>query len=152
TYPSKAARLFSVFGVLMREGRILGEDDAVNLDRPAEAIEVLQKALDMIEEATHEDASDSASRARVAESARELGDILRDRDPQRALTVYDLGIQRLGEMGNSLKARRDRAQLLANSSYALRHLHRVSEAKARIDTAFAILSDIKDYPAERIPL
>jgi hypothetical protein len=31
-------------------------------------------------------------------------------------------------------------------------LHRASEAKARIDAAFAILKDTKDYPAERISL
>jgi hypothetical protein len=55
-------------------------------------------------------------------------------------------------MRNSLKARRDRAELLVNSSYPLRRLHRVSEAKERIDAAFAILKDTKDYPAERIRL
>ena len=42
--------------------------------------------------------------------------------------------------------------LLAKSSYPLRRLHRPSEAKARIDAAFAILKDTKDYPAERIRL
>jgi hypothetical protein len=55
-------------------------------------------------------------------------------------------------MRNSLKAHRDRAQLLANSSYPLRRLHRASEAKARIDTAFDILRSTNDYPAERISL
>ena len=151
-YPSQSARLFTLSGVMLREGRILGEDDAVNLGRPAEAIEVLQKALDMTEEAARNDAGDSRSRALVGTAARELGDILRDRDPKRALAVYDLGIQRLGEMRNSLKARRDRGQLLANSAYSLRRLHRASEAKARIDAAFAILKGTKDYPAERISL
>ena len=151
-YPSQSARLFSLFGVMMREGRILGEDDAVNLGRPAEAIEILQKALNMAEEAARNDARDSGSRAHVGTAARELGDILRDRDPRRALAVYDLGILRLGEMSNSLKASRDRAQLMANSSYSLRRLHRISEAKARIDDALAILKATKDYPAERIRL
>jgi serine/threonine protein kinase len=152
TYPNQSARLFTLYGIMLREGRILGEEEAVNLGRPAEAIEVLQKALDMTEEAARNDAGDSRSRAHVGTVARELGDILRDRDPQRALAVYDLGIQRLGEMRNSLKARRDHAQLLANSSYSLRRLHRNSEAKARIDASFAILKSTKDYPAERIPL
>ena len=151
-YPSQSARLFTVYAVLLREGRILGEDDAVNMGRPAEAIEVLQKALDMTDEAARNDVIDSRSRAHIANVARELGDILRERDPQRALAVYDLGIKRLGEMGNSLKARRDHAQLLANSSYSLRRLHRDAEARERIDMAFAILKDTKDYPAERISL
>ena len=51
TYPSETARLFNRYGPILREGLILGEEDAVNLDRPAEAIEAFQKALDMTEEA-----------------------------------------------------------------------------------------------------
>jgi serine/threonine protein kinase len=152
SYPSQSARLFTLFGVMMREGRILGEDDAVSLERPSEAIEILQQALDMAETAARNAGSDSSSRGQVATAARELGDILRDRDPRRALAVYDLGISRLREMRNSLKARRDRAQLLASSSYSLRRLHRVSEAKARIDESFAILRSTKDYPADRFRL
>jgi serine/threonine protein kinase len=152
SFPTETARQFTVYGVLAREGRILGEDGAVNLGRPAEAADVLQQALDIVEGAARKDPSDSASRARVATSARELGDVLRDRDPARALAVYDLGIRRLEEMRHSLKAHRDRAQLLANSSYALRHLHRPGEAKARIDAAFDVLRELKDYPAERIRL
>jgi tetratricopeptide (TPR) repeat protein len=151
-YPGKSARLFTQYAVLVREGRILGEDDAVNLGRPEEAVTVLQKALDLAEEAARNDPGDSRSRAHVGTVAREMGDILRERDPRRALAVYDLGIQRLLEMRNSLKARRDHAQLLANSSYSLRRLHRSAEAKARIDLAFSILEGTQDYPAERISL
>ncbi len=135
-YPSETTRFFSRYTVALREGRILGEADAVNLGQPAEAIEVLQKALDMAGEAAGKDPHDSASRSRVATSARELGKILRDRDPQRALAVFDLGIQRLGETGSGANARGERASLLAHSSYSLRHLHRFAEAKARIDEAF----------------
>jgi serine/threonine protein kinase len=152
SYPGETARLFAIYGVMVREGRILGEEGAVNAGRPAQAVQVLQQALDLVESAARKDPSDSASRARVATSARELGDVLSSRDPARALAVYDLGIQRLGEMRNSLKARRDHAQLLANSSYPLRRLHRGAESKARIDAAFDILKELKDYPADRIPL
>jgi tetratricopeptide (TPR) repeat protein len=151
-YASQMEHMFSLYGVLLREGRILGEQDAVNLGRPAEAVEILQKAVDLAEEAAGEDASDSASRGRVGTAAREMGDILRSRDPRRALAIYDLGIRRLGEARNSLKARRDRAELLAMSSYALRRLHRVSEAGGRIDAALAILKEAKGYPSERIRL
>jgi serine/threonine protein kinase len=152
SYPSETARLFAIYAVMAREGRILGEHSAVNAGQPAQAVQVLQEALNLVESAARKDPTDSASRARVATSARELGDVLSDRDPVRALAVYDLGIQRLREMHNSLKARRDHAQLLANSSYALRHLHRPAEAKARIDAAFGIMRELKDYPAGRIPL
>ena len=151
-YPSETARLFSLYGVMLREGRILGEEGAVNLGRPAEAIAVLQRSLDMMEEAARRDASDSATRARLGITARELGDILRDRDPRRALDVYDLGLHRLTESRSSLKARRDRAQLLAKSSYPLRRLHREEEARARLDAARATLAETGDYPAERIRL
>jgi hypothetical protein len=77
---------------------------------------------------------------------------LRDRDPKRALGVYELGIKGLGETRNSLASRRERAELLATSSYSLRRLHRDSEAGARIAAAMAILKETKDYLAERIVL
>jgi hypothetical protein len=151
-YPTRIARTFALYGVMLREGRILGEAGSVNLGRPGEAIEVLQKTLDLVEESSHLDAKDTASRTRTVTAARELGNILRDRDPQRALAVYDLGIQRAQEIKDNVKARRDHAQLLAYSSYPLRRLHRGAEAKARIDAAFAILKDTRDYPAEHIGL
>ncbi len=77
---------------------------------------------------------------------------MRHRDPQRAIEFYDVGIQRLGEIQNNLKARRDRAVLMANSSYALRRVHRGSEARKRIDDAFAILKETHDYPVDKITL
>lgn len=152
TYPDETNRFFNEYGHLLREGRLLGERDAVNLGRPAEAIEVLQKAQDMLEEVVRKDPNDSASRGRQGTVSRELGNILRDRDPKRALAVYELGIKRLGETRNSLASRRERAELLATSSYPLRRLHRDSEAGARIAAAMAILKETKDYPAERIVL
>jgi tetratricopeptide (TPR) repeat protein len=152
TYPNETARLFNQYGPTLREGLILGEEDAVSLNRPAEAINVFQKALDITELVARKDSNDSSSRARIGTIALDLGNVLRDRDPRRAVAVYDLGIRRLGETSNNVKARRDRAVLLAMSSYPLRHLNRRSEAKARIDAAFAILKDTKDYPAEGIRL
>jgi tetratricopeptide (TPR) repeat protein len=40
--------------------------------------------------------------------------------------------------------------LLAGSSYAARWLHREDEARDRIDAAFRLLNDTKDYPAGSI--
>lgn len=151
-YPDETVRMIDKYGVLLREGLILGEDGGVNLDRPAEAIAAFQGALDITEEAARKNPNDQTSRGRVATSARELGNILRHRDPGRALSVYDLASRRLGEIKNNRKARRDQALVLASSSYALRRLHRTSEARQRIDAAFAILKETKDYPAERITL
>ena len=152
TYGSETARFFNLYGLIFREGLILGEADAVNLDRPAEAIELFQKALDMTDEAARKDAHDSASRGRVGSSARELGKVLRNRDPRRALKALDLGIQRLEEAGKGPNTRRDLAALLGHSSYPLRTLGRPAEAKGRIDAALGILKDTKDYPSERVVL
>ena len=149
-YSTGADRLFNLFSPLVREGRILGQKDFVNLGRPGEAIEVFQRALEITEEAVRRDPSDSISRVRLAAVARDLAAILVDRDPSRALAICDLGIRRLSETGNSLQARRGRAALLASSSYALRRLGRVSEIKARLDAASRILAEAGDYPAARI--
>ena len=61
---------------------------------------------------------------RVGTAGRELGDILRWREPEEALAVYDIALGRLREVSNNLMTRRDTALLLANSSYALRRLNR----------------------------
>jgi tetratricopeptide (TPR) repeat protein len=150
-YANETLRMLTMYGILFREGLILGEDGGVNLDRPAEAIEALQRAFNITDEAARKSPNDYATRSRLASCAEMLGNILRRSDPVRALAVYDVAIRRLSEVQNNLRARRARAAALANSSYALRRLHRTSEAKQRIDAAFAILRDTKDYPADRIP-
>ena len=152
TYPSRTARIFNRYGPLLREGLILGERDSVNLDRPGEAIDALRQALELTEEAAREDPKDAASRSRMGTVSLELGAVLRDRDPRGALAVEDLGITRLAEPGDRVEARRDRALLLAESSYALRRLNRSSEARARIDSALALLQQTNDYPAPQVHL
>ncbi len=117
-----------------------------------EAAEPLQKAVEITEDAARKSPGDYASRDRLATSARQLANTLRHRDPQQALSLYDLVIRRLGEIRNNLRARRELALVLADSSYALCSLHRYPEAKQRIDSAFTILKETKDYPAERILL
>src|SRR5204863_157293 len=71
-------------------------------------------------------------------------------DPTRALAVYDRSLLRLGEVKNNIRASRGEAEILACSSYALRRLKRTAEAKDRIDRAFHLLRETKDYPASRI--
>ena len=135
---------------LFREGRILAEEGEVSMNRPAEAIPQLQKALDLAEEMAAKDPHDTNSRHRVAGAAAVLGSLLWRTDPPRALAVYDRGLGRTREIENNLEAQRDEATLLAGSSYALRSLHRADEAGRRIETAFQVLRRTKDYPAERI--
>ena len=151
-YRNATSRMLDQYGVVLREGLILGEDGGINLNRPEEAIAAFQSAIDVTEAIASKDSNDAVSRGRVGTSTRELGNILRWRDPRRALAAYDLGIRRLGEIPNNLKARRDRALNLAASSYALRRLHRNAEARQRIADAIAVLKETKDYSAERVGL
>ena len=65
--------------------------------------------------------------------------------------MSERGILRLREVKN-VKAQRLEAQLLAMSSYVLRRLNQVNEARQRIDAAFKLLSETKDYPTDRIVL
>jgi tetratricopeptide (TPR) repeat protein len=148
-YPSERMRIAELRGNLLEEATILGGDGEINLGRPTDAIHALQRAFDLDEEAARMDPADASSRAGEARSGIALADILRPRDPKRALGVYDLVLRRLSEIHNSLLAQRDQALALANSSYALRKLGRASEARQRIDAALAILTGTKDYPAER---
>lgn len=145
-------RRVALQGVLWREGLILGEYGEINLDRPAEAIEVLQKAFDLIEDWARTDPNDASGRMLFVPGGGALGNVLRDRDPARALAVYDRSLLRIAEIKNNVKARRGEAEILAYSSYALRRLNRNGEAGRRIERAFQFLRDTKDYPADRIVL
>jgi tetratricopeptide (TPR) repeat protein len=136
--------------VLWREGLILGGGNGLNLNQPEEAAATLQRAFDVIEDGAQSDPNDASIRVLFDQTARELGAILREREPERALRIYDQALQRLGEIKNNPRARRGEAGLLAGSSYALRRLHRTGEARSRIDAAFQLLSETNDYPSTSI--
>jgi serine/threonine-protein kinase len=145
-------RMIDRYPLLLREAFILGEDRAISLNRPDEAAALLREAFDMHEAGARRDPKDFTSRTRVGSTGRELGDILRWRAPQEAVAVYDVALARLAETRDNVITRRDRALLLANSSYALRRLNRIAEAKRRVDDALALLEGTKDYPSDRIAL
>jgi serine/threonine protein kinase/tetratricopeptide (TPR) repeat protein len=151
-YPNPTTRMLDQYGIYLRQGLILGEDADVSLGRPADAIEPLNKAFRTTDEFAAKDPNDAVSRMRVAYSGVALGNVLRQRDPQRALGVYDLALSRVGEVRNSLPARRSQATLLASSAYALADLHRRPEAVRRLESASSILNETKDLPAEKIKL
>ena len=151
-YPSTTERWMSLYAVLEREGILLGGEGRVSLGRSAEAIAALQKAIDLADEAAQQNPHDYSSRSRVADAAADLGNILVERDAQRALAVDDQGIRRLEEVATSTVASRAHAYLLASSSYALRALHRTAEAKRRIDTAFALVRGIGEDPLTSVRL
>ena len=145
-----AKRALDLYAILLREARTLGHDGGVNLGRTDEAIAVYRKAVDLMEEASSKDPRDQNSRDRLATCARELADLLVDRDPQQSLATFDLAIRRLRETTNNVRARRREAAALAESSYPLLRLHRADEARSRIEEAFALLRATKDYPAKQL--
>jgi len=151
-YTTQIQRSLNLYGIYLREGLILGEDDGVNLGRTQDAIAAFQKAFDVTREMAAKDAKDYTSRTREANAARELGNILRYSDPKRAIDVYDAGVRELALTPNNLKSRRDSAVLMANSAFALRRAGRGAEGKKRIDDALAILKETHDYPVEQIGL
>jgi tetratricopeptide (TPR) repeat protein len=149
TFRSETERRSSWCRVLGREGKILGTA-GISLNRPDEAITVLQQVFEVLEEWTQQDRNDAWSRLLFASVGRELGDTLRLRDPQRALAVYDHALRRLGEITDNDQARRGEVELLAGASYSLRRLNRIDHAKERLDTAFRLLAETNDYPAEAV--
>jgi len=150
--PENTDSILQLCGALWREGLILGELRNVGFGRPREAEPLLRRAFDIAENLARRDPRDYASRSYVSMAGRELGDILRDRDPARALAVYDHTLSRLREVGASSKARREQVWLLTGSSYALRRLHRPGESVRRIETALAILRTLHAYPATCVEL
>jgi tetratricopeptide (TPR) repeat protein len=78
-YTNDTVRMIDLYGILYREGLILGEERGINLNRPEDAIEPLQQAFDLTESAARKDANDYTSRSREATCGTHLANILRDR-------------------------------------------------------------------------
>jgi tetratricopeptide (TPR) repeat protein len=152
TYDDPGGRMLDEFGILLREGLLLGEDGAVNLGRPRDAVDPLQRAFDMAESVAEKDPRDAVSRERLSNAAIPLGNVLRGWDPRRAMAVYDLALRRNREAGNGVIMMRKRALLLANSSGALLRLHSYREARQRTLESLANLRQTNDYPAEKLSL
>jgi tetratricopeptide (TPR) repeat protein len=93
---------------------------------------------------------DATSRDRVGTTAARLGALVQRDDPRRALAIYDRAIQRQREQKASATSRRDEARLLAESSYPLLSFGNKTEARQRLQAAFALLHALGDYPAQKI--
>jgi len=143
------ARL-TLSGVRSGEGLLLAEDGGVDLNQPREAAVLFREAFDAAEENARNEPKDYLSRGQLAESGLYLGNVLRYRSPEQALEVYDHSLMRIREVPSDIQARRQEASLLAASSYTARRLHREGDARDRIDAAFRLLRDTRDYPTEMI--
>ena len=133
------------------EGDILGRQDAEpTFRRTDEALVCFEKGYKIVEELAQRDRSDSLSRSSSETIGLEIGNILRHRDPRRALAVYEHSLMRLHEMNTSALHQQEEAILLAASAYPLDRLGRHEEAKRRIDRAFQILRGLHESPADGI--
>ena len=132
------------------QGRILGEDNAISLNRSDEAVASFENAFRMADGFVHQDANDQDSRGRLAMAGLGLADILRHSAPRRALSVYDHTLRHLAEIPGNVSFRRFEVAVLAGSTYPLRRLGHTAEARDRLNRAFARLKEIGDYPAERV--
>jgi Protein kinase domain/Tetratricopeptide repeat len=138
---------------LWREGSILGEDGGISLEKPEEAEPVFRQAFRIADELAGKDADEDLDHQLAGEIARRLGDVVRHRNPQEALTIYDAGIARVRGVKNpNIATRRTEAVLLASSSWPAMALHRDGEAKRRIDAAGQLLRETGDYPAAKVEL
>jgi tetratricopeptide (TPR) repeat protein len=146
-----ASLLVNLANGLYTEGMILGKQDAEpSLGRTREALAAFQRGLDIGEELAKADALDYMSRRTVAMSGLEIGNILRRKDPQKALAVYDHALARVREAKRNVSIQLYAADLLAASSYALRWLGREDKARRRIEDAFQFLRDAHQYPADKV--
>lgn len=135
---------------LIRQGRILGEDNAISLGRPQEALASLDRAFDIADEHVHRDPNDQVSRGRLAMAGLLMGGILNHSAPARSLTIYDHVLKHAAEVGSNGSFRRYEVSALSGSVDPLLRLNRPAEAKSRLDDAFALLRDLKMYPADQI--
>jgi tetratricopeptide (TPR) repeat protein len=146
-----AALLINLGNALNTKGMILGRADAEpSLGRSGEALAAFQKAIDIAEELTKKDSIDFLSRYAEANYALEAGNVLRHRDPRRALSVYDQAIARIREAKANSSTQRAEAELLSASSYPVRWMGSTAKAQQRIDRAFQLLGDTHMYPADKI--
>jgi len=133
------------------EGMILGRQDAEpSLGRTREALADFQKALDIAEDLANKDSADYLGRHNIAVFGLEVGNILRHKDPKKALEVYEHSLARIREAQPNASTQRDEAELLAGSSYALRWLGREADAKQFLDHALELLHSAQRYPADKV--
>ncbi|QOY90677.1 serine/threonine-protein kinase [Paludibaculum fermentans] len=152
TQEKRPGRLLTLSLALVREGQILGEADAISLDRPREAEASLTRAFTIADEFARRDPKDFLSGHRAYFAEARLADIVRHSDPRRALGLYNDALKRLEGTTENAGWRRNMASTLAASVFPLLELGQNAEARQRLDAAFGQLSTLKQYPAETIEL
>jgi hypothetical protein len=137
---------------LLRQAQILGEPQAISLMRRDEAVDCLRRVLAIAEQFARHDPTDFQSQYRVFMAETKLAAILRDTQPARAVEMYDDALRRLSAIHENAGTLRNETATLAASTYPLLSLSRGAEARKRLDSAFARLTQLKQYPAQQIEL
>ncbi|HEY3839863.1 MAG TPA: serine/threonine-protein kinase, partial [Bryobacteraceae bacterium] len=135
---------------LVREGNILGEENAISLGRRKEAIQAYDQAYRLADSLVHLDSHDQGTRGRLAIAGLPLAELLRESDPLRSLEIYDHVVSHMSEIQDNSSFRRFEVSALAGSTYALRRLGRSSDAQKRLDAVEDRLRALKSYPREKI--
>jgi tetratricopeptide (TPR) repeat protein len=137
---------------LVYEGEILGGDSAISLGRSKEAVAVLGRAFEIVDDRVHQDPHDENTRGKLEMAGYPLASLLRDLDARRAIAVYDHTLRHLAEIKSNPNVQFYQARAMIGSSYPLRELRRSGEARQRLEAAFKILLQLKMYPATEIGL
>ncbi|MBN9662501.1 MAG: serine/threonine protein kinase [Acidobacteria bacterium] len=148
----RPGRLLTLALALVREGQILGEDDAISLGRTKEAEASLTRAFTIADGFARRDPKEHLSRHRAFYAEVRLAGIVRHSQPRRALEIYDDALKHLEGTKENAGWLRDQATTLAASVDPLLSLGEYAEARQRIDTVFAHLGALKQYPAKSIEL
>jgi serine/threonine protein kinase len=151
-YSTEMLRATALHTIFYREGLILGREESLSLNRPAEAIESFQKSYDQMAQIAARDPRDARSRRLASNAALQMGWILTRRDPEGALVQFSNCVSMLEGVAKSAGTRIDEARCLAASTYSVITLHRIAEAGVRLDSAMALLREAKAYPAERVAI
>lgn len=137
---------------LLREGQILGEPHAISLNQPEQAIESYNHVLELGRQFAQRDPNDFQSQYRIFLAETKLAAVLSDREPARALEMYDDGLRRLARTASNAGTLRNETTTLAASAYPLLRLRQWAETRKRLDDAFERLKRLQEYPAEKIEL
>ena len=130
-------------------GQIAGEDRAVSLGRPDEAVRYFERAFAIASDAARQDANDQYSRLHMASSGLRLAPLLRSSDAVRSVDIYD---QVIAAVKNNPGAEANEVTALVRSSYPLRRLGLVGEASKRLNAAMIMLREMHAYPAPHVSL
>jgi tetratricopeptide (TPR) repeat protein len=150
--PNMAAsgRLRTYRLALTLQGDILGQNERISLGRTDEAIPLYERALAFARQLVQADTEDVESRLAMAADGLRLATALQFSDPVRSLALCDEVNATLQKAPNSIRARRSDIQAFSLATAILTRLRRYTEARSRLDNAFAMMAAAKIYPASGI--